>query len=102
MRQQDIQMLLQGAYAQPAGGMSEFTIFAPTNEAMERFVRRNEDPNLLWRYHLVPGRYDEQMIFNMAQEKISQSNPRQISGIRPQNNIPTVALPFQVRSNREC
>lgn len=99
VRQQDIQMLLQGAYAQPAtGAMSEFTIFAPNNEAMERFIRKNEDPSLLWRYHLVSGRYDEQMIFNMAQEKFSQVNPRQISGIRPQNNLPTVALPFQVRS----
>lgn len=92
-------MILQGVYAQPAGGLSEFTLFAPTNEAMERFNRKNEDPNLLWKYHLVPGRYDEQMIFNMAQEKLAQANPRQMSGVRPQNNLPTVAVPFQVGSN---
>jgi uncharacterized surface protein with fasciclin (FAS1) repeats len=90
-------MLLQGIYPQQqAGGMSDYTIFAPNNEAMTRFTRKNEDPNLLWKYHIVPGRYDDQMLYNMAQEKFSQVNPRQMAGVRVQNNLPTTALPFQV------
>ena len=90
-------MLLQGAFAQPQGpGMSEFTIFAPTNDAMERFNRKMEDPNLLLKYHIVSGRYDDQTLFNMAQERFSQINPRQAMPIRAQNNLPTVAVPFQV------
>ena len=63
---------------------------------MTRLNRRNEDPNLLWKYHIVPGRYDAQMLINMAQEKFSQVNPRQTFGIRAQNNLQTTALPFQV------
>jgi hypothetical protein len=63
---------------------------------MALLSRRNEDPNLLWRYHLVPGRYDDQTLFNMAQDKFNQANPRQMADVRPQNNIPTMALPFQV------
>lgn len=39
------------------------------------------------------------MLFNMAQEKFNQASPRQMSGIRPQNNLPTIALPFQVCTN---
>lgn len=76
--------------------MGDFTIFAPNNDAMARLNRRNEDPNLLWKYHIVPGRYDDQTIYNMAQEKFNQANPRQMSSARPQNNLPTVASPFQV------
>jgi hypothetical protein len=63
---------------------------------MARLNRRNEDPNLLWRYHIVPGRYDDQAIYNMAQEKITQANPRIMANVRPQNNLPTLAKPFQV------
>ncbi|CAF3799049.1 unnamed protein product [Rotaria sp. Silwood1] len=97
MRQQDIQMLLQGAYPQQQlGSMHDFTIFAPNNDAMMHLNRKNEDPNLLWRYHIVPGRYDEQILYNMAQTKFNQANPRQMIGIRAQNNLPTIALPFQV------
>lgn len=98
IRQQDIHMLLQGMFPQQQpGGMNDFTIFAPTNEAMSRLTRKNEDLNLLWKYHIVSGRYDEQMLYNMAQEKLSQANPRQMTGIRPQNYLPTTAIPFQVR-----
>jgi uncharacterized surface protein with fasciclin (FAS1) repeats len=90
-------MLLQGMYPQQqGGGMNDFTIFAPNNDAMMNLNRKNEDPNLLLKYHIVSGRYDEQVLFNMAQEKYSQANPKQTSGIRPQNNLPTTALPFQV------
>ncbi len=90
-------MLLQGIYPQQlAGGINDFTIFAPTNEAMTRLTRKNEDLNLLWKYHIVSGRYDEQILSNMAQEKFNQANPRQMSNIRPQNNLPTIAIPFQV------
>jgi hypothetical protein len=63
---------------------------------MQRINRRNEDPNLLLKYHIVPGRYDDQALFNMAQEKFNQANPRQMTNSRPQNNLPTLALPFQV------
>ena len=102
MRQQDLQMLLQGIYPQQqAGGVNDFTIFAPNNEAMARFGRKNEDPNLLWKYHVVPGRYDEQMLFGLAQEKSNQANPRQMGGARVQNNLPTIALPFQVGTYTE-
>ena len=66
---------------------------------MTRLNRRNEDPNLLWKYHIVPGRFDDQRLFNIAQEKFNQVNPRQMTGTRPQNNIPTLALPFQVKAN---
>ncbi|CAF1492495.1 unnamed protein product, partial [Adineta steineri] len=97
LRQQDIQMVLQGLYPQQQpGGMNDFTIFAPNNDAMINLNRKNEDLNLLWKYHIVSGRYDEQILFNMAQEKYNQANPRQMIGIRPQNNLPTIALPFQV------
>jgi hypothetical protein len=90
-------MLLQGLFPQqPAGGINDFTIFAPNNEAMTRLTRKTEDLNLLWKYHIVSGRYDEQTLANMAQEKYTLANPRQTSGIRPQNNLPTIALPFQV------
>jgi uncharacterized surface protein with fasciclin (FAS1) repeats len=90
-------MILQGIYPQQqAGGMNDFTIFAPNNEAMTRLIRKNEDPNLLLKYHIVSGRYDEQMLFKMAQEIFNQASPRQMIGIRPQNNLPTIALPFQV------
>ena len=90
-------MLLQGVFPQQiAGGMNDFTIFAPTNEAMTRLVRRSEDINLLLKYHIVPGRYDEQVISNMAIEKYNQVNPRQVGNVLPQNNLPTVAVPFQV------
>lgn len=93
-------MLLQGMFPQQQpGGMNDFTIFAPTNEAMTRLNRKNEDLNLLWKYHIVSGRYDEQMLFSMAQEKLGQANPRQMAGIRPQNNLPTIAIPFQVRQD---
>jgi hypothetical protein len=59
--------------------------------------QRNEDPNLLWKYHIVPGRYDDQAIYSIAQDKFNQASPRQMTGDRPQNNLPTMALPFQVR-----
>ena len=74
----------------------EFTIFAPSNDAMIRLSQRNEDPNLLWKYHIVPGRYDDQKLYNMAQEKLNQASPRQMASVRAQNNLPTLALPFQV------
>ncbi|CAF4181530.1 unnamed protein product [Rotaria sp. Silwood2] len=97
IRHQDIQMLLQGVYPQQqSGGMNDFTIFAPNNDAMMHLNRKNEDPNLLWKYHIAPGRYDEQILYNMAQTKFDQANPRQTVGIRAQNNLPTIALPFQV------
>lgn len=63
---------------------------------MTRINRRNEDPNILWKYHIISGRYDDQTLFNMAAEKLNQANPRQMTSIRPQNNLPTMALPFQV------
>lgn len=63
---------------------------------MTRINRRNEDPNLLWKYHIVPGRLDDQAIYNMAQEKFNQAHPKQMTDVRPQNNLPTLALPFQV------
>jgi hypothetical protein len=63
---------------------------------MARLNRRNEDPNLLWRYHIVPGRFDDQAIYNMAQDKYTQANPRIMAYARPQNNLPTLAKPFQV------
>ena len=85
---------------QQPGGMNDFTIFAPTNEAMARLTRKNEDLNLLWKYHIVSGRYDEQMLFSIAQEKFSQADPRQMPGMKPQNNLPTTAIPFQVRRKR--
>ena len=92
-------MLLQGLFPQQtSGGMNDFTIFAPNNDAMINLNRKNEDLSLLWRYHIVPGRYDEQMLFSMAQEKYNQANPQQMLGIRVQNNLPTVALPFQVNT----
>ena len=90
-------MLLQGIFLQQiAGGMNDFTIFAPTNEAMTRLTRNSEDLNLLMKYHIVPGRYDEQVLSNMAMEKYNQVNPKQFVNVRPQNNLPTVAVPFQV------
>ncbi|CAF1147781.1 unnamed protein product [Rotaria sordida] len=97
IRQPDLQGLLQDAYqsSQP-NNIGEFTIFAPNNDAMTRINRRNEDPNFLWKYHIVPGRYDDQRIFNMAQEKFSQVHPSQMTNVRAQNNLPTMALPFQV------
>ncbi|CAF1122677.1 unnamed protein product [Rotaria sordida] len=96
IRQPDLQGLLQDAYqsSQP-NNIGEFTIFAPNNDAMTRINRRNEDPNFLWKYHIVPGRYDDQRIFNMAQEKFSQVHPSQMTNVRAQNNLPTMALPFQ-------
>ncbi|CAF0877364.1 unnamed protein product [Adineta ricciae] len=97
IRQQDIQMLLQGLFPQQtSGGVNDFTIFAPNNDAMINLNRKNEDLSVLWKYHIVPGRYDEQMLFSMAQEKYNQASPQQMLGIRVQNNLPTVALPFQV------
>jgi hypothetical protein len=72
------------------------TIFAPSNDAMTLLNRKYEDPNLLLRYHIVPGRYDDQAIYNMARDKFNQAHPRQLGNARPQNNLPTLALPFQV------
>lgn len=90
-------MLLQGMYAlQQPNVINEFTIFAPNNDAMMYLNRKNEDPNLLWKYHIVPGIYDDQMLFNMAQNKFNQASPKQLYGMRVQNNLPTTALPFQV------
>ncbi|CAF3466569.1 unnamed protein product [Rotaria socialis] len=97
IRQQDIQMLLQNIYPQQQlGGMNDFTIFAPNNEAMSHLSGKIEDPNLLWKYHIVPGRYDDQTLYNMAQTKLNEANPRQMIDLRAQNNLPTIALPFQV------
>ncbi|CAF2156365.1 unnamed protein product, partial [Rotaria magnacalcarata] len=97
IRQQDIQMLLQNIYPQQQlGGINDFTIFAPNNEAMSHLSAKIEDPNLLWKYHIVPGRYDDQTLYNMAQTKLNQANPRQMIDLRAQNNLPTIALPFQV------
>ncbi|CAF3692677.1 unnamed protein product [Rotaria sordida] len=97
IRQQDIQMILQGIYPQQQpGSMNDFTIFAPNNDAMLQLNRKNEDLNLLWKYHIVSGAYDEQMLYNMAQTKFHQANPAQMAGIRIQNSLPTIALPFQV------
>ena len=58
--------------------------------------RRNEDFNLLWRYHIVPGRFDDLAIYNLAQDKYTQANPRIMAITRPQNNLATLAKPFQV------
>lgn len=85
------------AQAQQQGASTDFTIFAPSNDAMARLLQRNEDLELLWRYHIVPGRYDDVTIYNMAQEKYAQANPRLMANVRPQNNLPTLAQPFQVR-----
>lgn len=94
-------MLLQGLFPQQqAGGQNDFTIFAPNNEAMTRLTRKHEDLNLLWKYHIVSGRYDEQVLSNMAKEKFNQAYPRQMTEIRPQNNLPTIAVPFQVREEK--
>jgi len=90
-------LLLQGIFPQQlSGGLNDFTIFAPTNEAMTRLIRKNEDLNLLVKYHIVPGRYDEQILSNMAIEKYNQVHPKQMGNVRPQNNLPTIAVPFQV------
>jgi len=72
------------------------TIFAPSNDAMTLLNRKYEDPNLLLKYHIVRGRYDDQAIYNMARDKFNQAHPRQLGNARPQNNLPTLALPFQV------
>ncbi|CAF5214741.1 unnamed protein product [Rotaria magnacalcarata] len=97
IRQPDLQTLLQDAYqSQQPSSAGEYTIFAPNNDAMARINRRNENPNVLWKYHIVPGRYDDQTIFRMAEEKFNQANPRQMGTVRPQNNLPTMSLPFQV------
>ncbi|CAM2714920.1 unnamed protein product [Rotaria socialis] len=97
IRQPDLQALLQDAYqSQQPGSVGEYTIFAPNNDAMARINRRNENPTVLWKYHIVPGRYDDQTIFSMAEEKFNQANPRQMGTVRPQNNLPTMSLPFQV------
>jgi uncharacterized surface protein with fasciclin (FAS1) repeats len=102
MRQQDLHMLLQGIYSQQqAIGMNDWTIFAPNNEAMARLRGKNEDLNLLWKYHIVPGRYDEQTLYTMSQEKLSQVNPRQMLDTRAQNILPTIASPFQVKKSRK-
>jgi hypothetical protein len=95
LRQPDLLKLFQDASQQP-GGPTDFTIFAPSNDAMTRLNQRNEDPSLLWRYHIVPGRFDDIKIYNMAQEKYAQANPRLMANVRPQNNLPTLATPFQV------
>jgi uncharacterized surface protein with fasciclin (FAS1) repeats len=95
-------MLLQGIYSQQqAIGMNDWTIFAPNNEAMARLRGKNEDLNLLWKYHIVPGRYDEQTLYTMSQEKLSQVNPRQMLDTRAQNILPTIASPFQVKKSRK-
>ncbi|CAF4706187.1 unnamed protein product, partial [Rotaria magnacalcarata] len=39
---------------------------------------------------------DDQTLYNMAQTKLNQANPRQMIDLRAQNNLPTIALPFQV------
>ena len=98
IRQPDLQGLLQGIYnGQQTGIQGDFTIFAPNNDAMARLNRRNEDPAILWKYHIVPGVYTDQVIYNLAQERFSQTTPQQATGARPQNNLGTMALPFQVR-----
>ncbi|CAF1590334.1 unnamed protein product, partial [Adineta ricciae] len=97
IRQPDLQGLLQDIYqSQQPMITGEFTIFAPSNDAMARINRRNEDPNLLWKYHIVPGRYDDQALYNLAQEKFNQASPRQMTDARPQNSLLTLAAPFQV------
>jgi uncharacterized surface protein with fasciclin (FAS1) repeats len=88
---------VDASQAQQPGAVGDFTIFAPNNDAMALINQRNEDPNLLWKYHIVPGRYDDQTIYNIAQDKFNQASPRQMTNNRPQNNLPTMALPFQVR-----
>ena len=64
-------MLLQGVFPQQQGGSNELTIFAPTNDAMASLRGRNEDWNLLWKYDVVPGRYDEQILGNLGQGKLN-------------------------------
>jgi len=91
-----LKILQDASQTQQPGATTDFTIFAPSNDAMGRLMRRNEDPNLLWRYHFVPGRYDDLKIYNMAQEKYMQANPRMMATVRPQNNLATLAAPFQV------
>ena len=99
IRQPDLQGLLQGVYTgQQTGIQGDFTIFAPNNDAMARLNRRNEDPNLLWKYHIVPGIYTDEVIYNIAQERFTQAMPQQTTGSRPQNNLATMALPFQVKT----
>ena len=98
MQHQDIQMILQGIYPQQhVGVFNDFTIFAPNNDAMTLLTRKNQNLNLLWKYHIVSGRYDDQMLYNMAQRKFNLASQRQMIGIPLQNNLPTIALPFQVR-----
>ena len=63
---------------------------------MSRLSQRNEDPNLLWKYHIVPGRFDDLALYKVAQEKYTLANPRQMANDRPQNNLNTLAPPFQV------
>jgi hypothetical protein len=63
---------------------------------MTRINRKNEDINLLLKYHIVPGRYDDLTIYNMAQDVFNQVNPRQMTNVRPQNKILTLARPFHV------
>ena len=36
----------------------------------------------------------------MAKEKFGQVYPRQMMEMRPQNNLPTIAVPFQVREEK--
>ncbi|CAF4686800.1 unnamed protein product, partial [Rotaria magnacalcarata] len=54
---------------------------------MSHLSAKIEDPNLLWKYHIVPGRYDDQTLYNMAQTKLNQANPRQMIDLRAQNNL---------------
>lgn len=99
IRQPDLQGILQGAFTGPQAGIQgDFTIFAPNNDAMARLNRRNEDPALLWKYHIVPGVYTDQTLYNLAQERFAQASPQQMTGTRPQNNLPTIAVPFQVQA----
>lgn len=69
---------------------------------MVHLNRRNEDPNLLWKYHIAPGRFDDQRLYSMGLDKFNQANPRQMTYARPQNNLPTLALPFQVKRKSFC
>ena len=88
---------MQDSYqSQLVGTTIDYTIFAPSNDAMTRINRKNEDPNILWKYHIVRGRYADQTIYNMALEKYNQAHPRQMTNIRPQNNLATIAVPFAV------
>ncbi|CAF0830929.1 unnamed protein product [Didymodactylos carnosus] len=93
IRQPELKMILQGT-GKYSGG--DLTIFAPTNDAMSRLGIKSEDPNILWKYHIVAGRYSDQTLFNMATEKFNQGTSKQLSDQRLQNNLPTMALPFQV------